>query len=153
MMSPYQVDQDARFINWMVSARSDQEWITIHSQPRVQPFRLWVDPAGAVGEPLEQFLGRVTGFLLDSHAAQVNLMVWSGGAWVQVRDAVGLRRLLAWLGTFPAGLKIVPPPMEAGERNPPCRLTPQTLLAATTGDRRQIFQGSNHGIGTSLPNS
>ncbi|OIP24720.1 hypothetical protein AUK22_08690 [bacterium CG2_30_54_10] len=49
MLSPYQPGQNCRCINWVISSRSDREWVVVQAIPREEPLRVWLDTETAAG--------------------------------------------------------------------------------------------------------
>jgi hypothetical protein len=119
MHRPYQAGEDAKYIHWKVSARSDREYIVVNSVAQQAALRLHFDLAACPGDQFEEFLQKITGFLLQSFRERSPSWCWlpgpvATGHWVSLNDQTGLILLLEFLAAISpeAASRLTSPPQD-----------------------------------------
>lgn len=130
MHRQYQPGEDARHIDWVATARGEQEWVTLRAAPRTEPRKFWVDPRAADPAMTEAFLERVVELLLNISRQKIPALFWNPvpghRGWMHLENPQALRDSLRWVACWsPEETFTVPP--ECPERSC-CCLSPTTLL-------------------------
>lgn len=108
MQRPYILPEDAKHINWLVSARSEGEWVTVNSSPRSEPLKIWIDTQVLSDATIEMFLRQTTDLLLRAHESHTKLFIWypvdrDNPVWISVDDRHGLTTILKWFAELEPG--------------------------------------------------
>ncbi len=115
MQKQYEPGEDASLINWMISARSDHEWVLTRAVNYGFPEKLYFDFTGLEGQLFEDCLEIVMGLILRLRKAGSSAFVWAkqsygGYAWLTVSD--NYADLVSWLACLESTAEVPPP---AGE--------------------------------------
>jgi len=113
MQRKYQPGENAKLINWQVSARSNEEWVSVRTTPRNRPIYFWLTDTGIPGYEFEQFLARVSFFAVDSYQSHETVFAWciqpdGSGDWLNLSVPYQLKSFLRWLAEVQPGQTKLP---------------------------------------------
>lgn len=112
MQKPYLDGEDAKLINWGISARSFTEWVLVKAVKQGQNKKMCFDFSGISGQVFEDCLEIVAGLIVKLRQHDIDAFVWAQVAegdcrWLSV--SLDLPLLASWLAQMQPGVLPVPP--------------------------------------------